>query len=141
MKKILILLLFTGFVLNAQENKHEKIKALKTAYLTEKLELTSSEAEKFWPVYNLYDEKLHANRKECKKIFGKLNEETLDMTEGDANTLIEKYETQKTVELETRKQMLENLRDVISPNKIIKLLKAEEDFKKELLKRYKDGKG
>ena len=33
------------------ENK-EKIKALKIAYLTEKLDLSSNEAEKFWPIYN-----------------------------------------------------------------------------------------
>ncbi len=140
MKKLFILLLFTGFM-NAQENKHEKIKALKTAYITEKLELTSAEAEKFWPVYNLYDEKLHLNRKQCKKIYGKLKEGTLNLTETEANLLIEEYETQKTEELEIRKQMLESLRNVISPNKILRLFKAEEDFKKELLKRYRQGKG
>lgn len=140
MKKIFILLLFTSFVMNAQENKHEKIKALKTAYISEKLELTSAEAEKFWPVYNLYDEKLHLNRKQCKKIYGKLKEETFNMTEAEANALIVAYETQKTEELEIRKEMLESLRNVISPNKILRLFKVEEDFKKELLRRYKQGK-
>ena len=33
------------------ENK-EKLKAHKIAYITERLQLTPAEAEKFWPVYN-----------------------------------------------------------------------------------------
>lgn len=32
----------------------ERIKALKVAYITKELNLTSAEAEKFWPVYNDY---------------------------------------------------------------------------------------
>ena len=139
MKKILILLLFTGFVLNAQENKHEKIKALKTAYLTEKLELTSSEAEKFWPVYNQYDDKMHLNRRACKTIVHEMEDGGPQFSEAEANALIEKYELQKKEGLNNRLKMLESMRTVLSPNRILRLFKAEEDFKQELLKRYKEG--
>ncbi|MGI8581437.1 MAG: hypothetical protein ACR2KX_04560 [Chitinophagaceae bacterium] len=58
---ILITALFFGcfsFV-NAQneskEKRSEKIQALKIAFITQKLELTSDEAQKFWPVYNRYE--------------------------------------------------------------------------------------
>lgn len=58
---ILILTLFIGSfsVASAQndskESRTEKVQALKIAFITQKLELTSAEAQKFWPVYNRYE--------------------------------------------------------------------------------------
>lgn len=60
MKQLLVLILFTGSisVVKAQdlrEKRTEKIQALKIAFITQKLELTSDEAQRFWPVYNRYE--------------------------------------------------------------------------------------
>jgi hypothetical protein len=58
---ILILTLFFGSFSFAKaqndnkENRTEKVQALKIAFITQKLELTSAEAQKFWPVYNRYE--------------------------------------------------------------------------------------
>ena len=64
----LILLFYcAGFNAYAQEhNKHERIKALKVSFITEKLELSATEAEKFWPIYNTYDSQIHDLRHEEK---------------------------------------------------------------------------
>ena len=68
MKHILILFLLIATTASAQRG--DKIKAYKTAFLTESLELTSDEAEKFWPIYNAHEEKLRTLRKqERKEIF------------------------------------------------------------------------
>lgn len=126
--------------LQAQEGKHEKIKALKTAYITEKLELTSSEAEKFWPIYNAYGEKFHNLRiQEHREVYQKLGENLNKLSDAEANTLIDKNFSIETHKLELRKEMTEVLRKVISPKKIILLKKTETDFKRELLERYKYG--
>ena len=51
MKHFISVILVIFFVqLSIAQSKYEKMKAFKTAYLTEKLELTPKEAEKFWPV-------------------------------------------------------------------------------------------
>jgi hypothetical protein len=60
---ILIIALFFGSfsVANAQDGRGErmeKIQALKIAFITQKLELTTDEAQKFWPVYNRYEAEL-----------------------------------------------------------------------------------
>ncbi len=61
MKKYLLLIftLCSFLMVNAQKKggagDDEKIQALKIAFITQKLELTSVEAQKFWPVYNQYD--------------------------------------------------------------------------------------
>ena len=141
MKKILFIFLITTATIVAQDGKHEKIKALKTAYITEQLALTSSEAEKFWPVYNSYDEKLHVLRKKEKsEIFQQLRDGLDNLNDADANNLIDRSLSLESEELALRKQMIAELRNVISPKKIIILKKAEYDFKRELLDRYRQGK-
>jgi len=58
-KLYVVLLVLASSLTFAQGNqeKREKVKALKVAFLTEKLALTSEEAQKFWPIYNAFEEK------------------------------------------------------------------------------------
>ena len=141
MNKLVIFLFLLVATVQAQDGKHEKIKAWKTAYITEKLSLTASEAEKFWPIYNKYDEKFHELRKkERMEIFKKLRDGVENITDKEANELIEKNLSIESSGLELRKKMTVELRKVISPKKIISLKKAEDDFKRELLDRYRNSK-
>ena len=50
----------SSFITQAQNKKFnsEKIRTFKLAFLTEKLNLTEVEAEKFWPIYNSYSKKM-----------------------------------------------------------------------------------
>ena len=66
MKKTILFLtclLFVFATTNAQQMMHrENIKLLKTSYITDALSLTPAEAEKFWPVYNIYTNKIHESK-------------------------------------------------------------------------------
>lgn len=140
MKKLIFIFLLASIAMQAQDGKHEKIKALKTAYITEKLSLTSNEAEKFWPIYNKYDDKFHALRKKEKsEIYQKLRDGLDKMNDTEANELIDTSLSLESEQLELRKQMIAELRGVISSKKIIILKKTEDDFKRELLDRYRNG--
>lgn len=62
-KYLLIFTLLAGFLLPAKaqdENKNDggRIEALKIAYITRKLNLSTEEAQKFWPVYNKYTDEI-----------------------------------------------------------------------------------
>jgi hypothetical protein len=62
-KYLLIIALFLGFTIAGMSQDDDKkdggrIEALKIAYLTRKLNLTTEEAQKFWPVYNKYADEL-----------------------------------------------------------------------------------
>ena len=141
MKNIVILILFLGFGMTAQNDRHEKIKALKTAFITEQLNLTPSEAQKFWPIYNEHEEKMGALRQiERKEVFKRIKDGLDEISDTEANQLIEKVLDVKTKELNYDKELVKNLRGVVPPKKIIILKKAEEDFKRKLLDRYKNKK-
>jgi len=139
-KKILLLIAFLAFTTSFYGQRRpdrEKIKSLKVAFFTERLELSSSEAEAFWPVYNEYETQINSLRKTERSEFrGKLrNLET--MSEKDAEKLLQKY-----IDLQEKKQkeqqvFVEKMTGILSAKKTILLLKTEEDFKKQLIKQYR----
>ena len=59
----LTILLLSAWTLSAQRG--EKIEALRIAFITNKLALTSTESEKFWPIYNVYKNALADTRRQA----------------------------------------------------------------------------
>lgn len=75
MKKYLLLLtfLFAGFSMAfAQEGadltKQEKIQSLYVAYVTQQLQLTPEEAQKFWPLHTQFEQDLKAVKKDLPEL-------------------------------------------------------------------------
>jgi hypothetical protein len=68
MKRIFTLMIFVlavSLTVMAQENpKNEagRLEAFKIAYLTKKLNLSPEEAQRFWPIYNKYQQELRTAR-------------------------------------------------------------------------------
>lgn len=138
MRILIIFFLFFFSFSQAQESRHEKIRALKTAFITDKLNLTSQEAQKFWPVYNEFEKQFYEIRsKRGKEVYMVLREQWDDLSDDKANQLIDKHLSLEFQELRLLKERTEALRKVIPPKKIIRLNKAEEDFKQELLDQYR----
>lgn len=145
---LLITLFFMSFYVNAQktsnkQNRGEKIKALKIAFITEELNLTSNEAEKFWPVYNKYDEILHRlERVERFKIKTKIKKlgGVSSLSEKEAKSLINKLSSLEIEAHKTKVKYNTELEKVLSFKKILKLKNAERDFVRKLMRRYKKDK-
>lgn len=99
-KNILPILLFlVSFSFYAQsdkiDEKREKIKAYKVSFLTTELELTSTEAEKFWPVYNAFDDKQFELRHDKMKTYlRKLDDDNINsISEKEAVILLSQIES------------------------------------------------
>lgn len=145
-KIITLLLLLTSFIFYAQDrgmkDKKEQIKALKVAFLTTELDLTTREAEKFWPIYNTFDDNQFEIRHQKMRAFkNRMNNSALDgMSEKEANALLSQMESADEELFLLRKKFTKNLREVLPAVKIIKLRKSEEDFNRKLLHQYRDSK-
>jgi len=139
-----IILFLVSFSFYAQggktDEKREKIKAYKVSFLTTELELTSTEAEKFWPIYNAYDDKqFELRHQKMKTYMRKLDDEYINsMSEKDAAALLSQMEsTDKELYL-LRDKYMSNLKKILSAKKILKLKKSEDDFNRKLLQQYRD---
>lgn len=133
---LVVVFLLSAIVINAQETKKQKMEALKIAYITEKLELTTNEAEKFWPIYKEYQVNKKALRKNNKKNKPNVDE----MNDLEIESFInEKFEIEEK-HLLLKKEFVEKIKHVLPMKKIAKLLKAEKSFRREVLKRLKEKK-
>lgn len=117
--------------------RFEKIKALKTAHITNELKLTSKEAEKFWPIYNASEEKIHKLKKEVRELRKKVMQDFESLSETEATKIVK-----QSIALETdmhleKTKATKQLMNVVSAKKIIKLKKAEHEFNRKLLKKFR----
>ena len=139
---ITIILLFISSVSFSQDfkEKREKVKALKVAYITEQLELTTEEAQKFWPLYNAFDDKQSELRHEkMRSILDRFKPGNVEkLSEKDASNSLAQMEKIEEDLFNLKKKFIKDLQGVISAKKIIKLKKAEEDFNRELLKQMRE---
>lgn len=136
---ITLIFLICSISFYSQETKKEKIKALKIAYITKDLNLSSSEAEKFWPIYNAFDEKQFDIRMvKMRKVRHELKSKPVEsFSDTEANLLLTKIATLEDESYQNKKKLVTDLRKIISPVKILKLKEAEDNFNKSLLKQYK----
>jgi hypothetical protein len=103
----------------------EKINAARAAYITERLGLTSEEAEKFWPVYREFVQK----RQDLRKQFRDAKK-----SGQDEKTLLDLDLKIKQQEVDLEKDYSGRLQKVISAQKVMSLRQAEVDFRRLLLR-------
>ena len=133
-KSILIIILFLS--LNAlSQGRGEKLKALKVAFITERLDLTQEEAQEFWPIYNAYEDNERKLRMDTFEERKDLDVETLSETE--ANELINNFTKAENERHQLKQTFIEDIRKVLPAKKVILLKKAEDDFKRQMLEQFK----
>lgn len=145
-KLLLIALAFCSLSASAQlkKDKKGKIRAYKIAFLTEKLDLTESEAEKFWPLYNTFDkEMMELRRKEgfglIKKIKSKGGIEKL--SEEEAKEVVLQLKEINNRRHELKSTFYKKAGKFLSYKKLLILEVSEHEFNKKLLRKLRRGRG
>ena len=101
---------------------------MRVAFITARLNLTVDESQKFWPVYNEYQDKLKAARQEFRR------QPNIFINDKDAQDYLDAELLLKQREFSLYKEYYEKMKKTVPLKKVAELRQAEEDFKKELLK-------
>jgi hypothetical protein len=133
----LVLFCFTASGSFAQPgSKRDKIEALRVSFINQKVNFTAQEAQLFWPLYDEYNDKLENNRKAFRQQFIKsIDFNTL--TDKEAEAYINAELSLKQKEYELYKEYFEKFKKILPVKKVALLRRAEEEFKKELIKNIK----
>ncbi len=152
---ILLLFFYSAYSQRGVGQNNEKIKTEKIAYLTERLELTDIESEKFWPLYFEYEKIKYQIRNKRKTLTRKFMKEAkkkkITTTKGErmkiiynnksniimADKLIDEVTRLQREEFENEMKYDKKLREVLTSTKIILLYKLERNFRRHLLKKCK----
>lgn len=138
--KAITILLFLVSINSFSQSHGEKLKALKVGYITESIELTSDEAEKFWPIYNLHQNNIHQLRHiDARKLRHKIKDESdfNEMSEDEARNLLNNLLKKEEDIINEQKLMFETLKTILPAKKLLKLYKAENDFNRKILHEYR----
>jgi alpha-amylase/alpha-mannosidase (GH57 family) len=139
---VLVLSVITQLIIAQDDHsKHEKIehlKAQKVAFLTERIGLSSADAQTFWPVYNQYSAKKdslsEARWSERKKLKGDLKKLSASEKERSIDRQIQlKWEEEK-MEYDYHKKF----KKILSIDQLIKLYDAEHEFKMRLIRQIRE---
>lgn len=133
--KIILGLFFGLSSLSAQPERFEKIEAYKTKFLTEELDLSPTEAQKFWPIYNDFHKKLRAiegldPEKRRRQMAGDLKDQSEAELEKE---IMHEFQRQKAM-IALREEYYPQFKEALGTRKAVLYYRAEHKFHRQLLR-------
>lgn len=141
---IFIFVFYSSFPSRAQDSlpvirnreAMEKIQSARIGLITQRLNLTPEQAQKFWPVYNEYIQKKHELRQEI--VASRQDVDRKNLSDEESRKVMDRSMDIKQKMLDLEKEYSIRLQQVITPQQILELYKAEEDFRRMILQRLKE---
>ncbi|MFA0964736.1 Spy/CpxP family protein refolding chaperone [Roseivirga sp. BDSF3-8] len=144
MKKIILitLMMITAGAAYSQRGSgeyREKLEAARIAIITEKLSLSPEQAQRFWPIFNEFDDKrkgLRRNMAEARR-----NLQIGDLSEAEADKLLDEWKAHRMAEVKLETEYMERFREVLSARQVLALISVEDELRRRLLRRLNERRG
>lgn len=120
------------------KERWEKYRSEKVAFLTTNLDLTPEEAQKFWPVYNQMDKEKSAVQKKRRELEHKVRDAGETLSDEDIVKLTREFASNMESEGALNTKYNEEFLKILPPKKILKLYKAEGEFRMYMIRKYRD---
>ena len=112
----------------------EKLEAARVAFITTRLDLKPEQAERFWPIFNVFNDAREKNLQEMSEL-GRVKD--IEMSESEAKARItKKFEIQRKMILDEEK-FVRDLSSVLTYNQIIQLNGLSREFARHIYQRRK----
>lgn len=121
---------FQQRVITRQQNGVSKIEGVRERYISQRLNLTADESQKFWPIYRRYQDALKEIRR--KKRLNNSNAQA----NGTEQIQRELYYESELVNI--RKYYTDEFLKILPPDKISEMFKSEREFTDELIKQLSE---
>ena len=139
---LLFAFLFSTVVL-AQQDRDElkdRVESYRIGFLTDRLELTPEESEKFWPVYREFRKELDAvlgDQMDEMEGLRKKRKADVALSDAEVEKAIQANFTREEKVLKIKRSYHEKFKKVLPIQKVGKLYVAELEFKKELIRKMR----
>jgi hypothetical protein len=112
-----------------QNFDQEKLEAARVAFITNRLDLKPEQAEKFWPLFNQYNE----SRTQLMNEISSINRNsTTEANQNKAREMIRERLALQQKLLDLEKVFMENITKVIQPSQALKLGGVNREFTKQV---------
>ncbi|WP_026952313.1 hypothetical protein [Algoriphagus mannitolivorans] len=143
MKKHTIYLLFFFLIMGGnvlaqrpgQQIDPERLQAARIAFITTRIDLKPEQAEKFWPIFNEYNEK----REGLMKQLVALNRNVNEISEEEAKSRIQQRFQLEEKLINEEKAFVNNVSKILNYKQILMLNNIARDFTRQLYQRQRGG--
>lgn len=108
-----------------------KLETKRIGFITKELDLSSDEAQKFWPIYNEFQKKMKSLKEQNGAKRKKIDWENI--SDEDASQLLTDVLEREQAELDLKIRYFKQMESAIPTTKIAKLYIVEKQFKREVL--------
>jgi len=129
----LLMLFLPGIRAAAQNSNLEKLNTYKVGFFTKKLNLTTQEAERFWPVYNEYQTQKNQIQLDKAVIIRTFNQNEIIFSNEQLSELGDKLVATIVQESALAVALHKKLKEVLPPAKVLRFYQVENQYKAQLL--------
>jgi len=133
---ILLVISASMFAQNTEASRvkqgKQRIKAQRVAFITERIDLTPEEAEKFWPMYNQFENEKLVVQKKYKRQEKLVNMTDEELKKHMSNTFARDQEL-----LDLKKSYYQKFEKIIPIKKLAMFQVAEREFKRNIVNKFK----
>ncbi len=138
----LTLILLLSVPLSAQENQNmEKIQEERVTFFNENLQLTTEQAEKFWPVYNDYNNRKIKLSEDEKNILNFFVNNSDYMSQQEIDESLRKYISLQHQEADLVDQYTKKFEEFLPKEKVLMIFVTERQFRIYLLRKINGMRG
>ena len=140
---ILGLFVFSQVPASAQKgnnnNEHwERFRNEKVAFFTTNLDLTPEEAQQFWPVYNQMEKEKRELQRKRHNLEDKVRSADENLSKEELIALTNEHVAISKTEADVREKYNNEFLKILPPLKVIKLYKAENEFRMHMFRKYRE---
>lgn len=115
------------------QDQRDRIESMQVAFITKEIDLKPDQAQLFWPLFNERKAKMEELRREWNE-----DEDPLELSADKAQQLLDEWRQTKEEEWELQKTYLAKFSDILSPNQVLALYRAENKFRRQMLKQIRN---
>jgi hypothetical protein len=115
------------------QKRADRIETFKIGFLTKRMDLSTAESQKFWPLYNEHEKKIAELENHLSTVRGLTPEKLTGMSDKEVDDAMTRFVEHGQQIQDLRKKYHEDLKKILPIKKVALFYLAERDFKKELV--------
>lgn len=131
---LLVTCCLSGAAQDIPPEKMERFNAQRVAFFTDRLRLTSKEAQVFWPVYNEYQDEKNKIIEGRKELTRNLMQKQRTLSDKEIEELGDKYVESVKKEAELLEVYHKKFKEILPIRKVMRIYSTETQFKNFLLR-------
>lgn len=117
--------------------QNKSVESARVAFISQKINITPAQAEKFWPLYNELNNKKTEIRQSVRDIYAKMALPS-EQTNEKIKTYLQQIASLKHEDVNLEKEYYTRYLQIISAKQLADLIAAEKEFQKILIKKVSE---